>query len=536
MQIASSKILRLLGTENSSEVRIAAVLVLTELGVRDAEVSKGLREHLGDEDPALRLHVIRAVGKLRVEAALPQLLERIWDGGAEAEEAAKAAARLGAKGTRGLQELLHKVVPGVRRYIATALAAASPGGDGTAGVLLDPDPSVVEAAARSLMSELPAMTTAQRKALTAQLLHIAGDKKTPHSPASSLAVVRLLAMIDDERVAGPLWDRIQPSHPVEVRVAALQGLGRWPSATREQLHRLFACASDKDFRIAAPALVLLNRLPATDRALPEWLLLLEAPDVAVRQMALEKIGDRDTAAVAAALMEQLRHPDRTLRDAALARLVKLDHGREALTDALLAAENPDRAWQLARAEVGFVKEYPTRWRDRVYAAACRYLEAGDRRADALLFLLREADTADLRSRLEESALVMRKKKAYEKALLYLRLLGRDPACGFPTRLELACCGLKVSAHDLSPDARGADVCLQQFSQLCQQDDEQLFAELEKIKWLEPEDLHYLGFHLAEQDSRHRKLGARVLQLVVKRSPRSKTGQAAKSKIHSAALD
>jgi HEAT repeat protein len=535
MQVASSKMVRLLGENYSSDVRSAAAVVLGELGVRDAQVGKTLCELLADEDAALRLQAIRAVGKLRIDKALPQLLERIPDGGPEAEEAAKAAARLGAKGVKGLQGLLHRVVPGVRRYIAAALAAAGGGAD-CAAILLDPDPGVVEAASRSLLSQLPTMTPAQRGAMTKQLLQVAGEKKTPLSAASSLAVVRLLAMVDDERAAEPLWDRIQPAHSVEVRVAALQGLGRWPSANKEQLRRLFACAADKDFRVAAPALVLLNRLAVTDRTLPEWLALLDAPDVAVRKMALEKVGDRDTAAVAEALMRQLGHPDRNLRDAALARLVKLEHGREALTDALLSAETPDRAWQLARAEVGFVKDYPTRWRDRVYGEACSYLEAGDRRADALLFLLREADPAELRSRLEDTALARRKKKDYEKALLYLRLLGRDPACGFPTRLELACCGLKVSAHDLSPDARAADPCLQQFSQLCQQDDEQLFAELEKVKWLEAEDLYYLGFHLAEQDSRHRKLGARVLQLVVKRSPRSKTGQAAKSKLHSAALD
>ena len=76
----------------------AAALVLGELGLRDAEVSKALCSYLQDDDAALRLHVIRAVGKLRVEPALPQLLERIKDGGTEAEQAALAAARLGARG------------------------------------------------------------------------------------------------------------------------------------------------------------------------------------------------------------------------------------------------------------------------------------------------------------------------------------------------------------------------------------------------------------------------------------------------------
>jgi hypothetical protein len=288
--------------------------------------------------------------------------------------------------------------------------------------------------------------------------------------------------------------------------------------------------------VAAPALVILNRLSASDKALPEWLALLEAPDVAVRHMALEKVSDRDRPEVAAALMRQLDHPDRNLREAARGRLARLERGREALTEALLEADTPDRAWQLARAQAAFVKEYPAKWRDKVYARACRHLEAGDRRADALLFLLREADPADLHERLQETALALRKKKAYDKALLYLRLLARDPALGFEPRLELAACGLKVSPRDLAPEARANDPTLHQFSHLCDLDADELLARLEKIKWLEPEELYYLGFHLAEQDALHRRVGAAVLQLVIKRAPRGKTAQAARSKLHSAALD
>jgi HEAT repeat protein len=539
MQVPAGKLLRLLNDENSLEVRCAAAVVVGELGVRDAEVSRALCEQLAGGEAALRLQVIQAVGKLRVEAALPQLLERIKDGGEEAERAAQAAARLGAKGSRALQELMPKVAPGLRRYIAAALAGSdtSRADDDSLRVLLDSDPGVVEAAVHSLMSQIPNLPPARLATVTGQLLHLATDRKTPLSTHSQIAVVRLLGALTDPKAGAVLWDRITPTNPPEVRTAALQSLGKWVAApNKDQLQRLFACASDRDFRVAAPALVILNRLPVQGRAVPEWLTLLEAPDVSARLMALEKVGDHDTKEVAAALMKQLGHPDRSLREGALARLAKLEHGREALTAALLEAETADRVWQLARAQAPFVKDYPAEWRDGVFRRACVWLEDGDRRADPLLFLLRETDAADLRDRLEQTALARRKKKDYAKALLYLRLLARDPALGFATRLELAACGLKVSAHDLAAEARANDPCLQQFSHLFQQDADELYGQLEKVKWLEPEDLYYLGFHLAEQDSRQKKLAAKILQLVVKRSPKSKTAQAAKSKLRSAALD
>jgi HEAT repeat protein len=539
MTNTSKKILRLLHPDQPLEVRCAAVLVLGEMGGKDAELTRALCNALKDGEARLRLQVIQAVGKLRIEAALPHLLERIKEGGEEAEPAAQAAAKLGSKGTRALQELMPKVAPGLRPAIASALAAAGTASAETAAVavLLDRDPKVVEAAGRSLLTQVPALTPAHRQALAEQLLALFEDKKDLLSSSSEVVVLRLLAALGDSRVEAVLWERIAPPHPLEVRAAALQALGKWAaSPNKEQLKRLFACAVDSDFRLAAPALVLLKDLPVRERTVSEWLTLLQASDVAVRKLALDKIGDHDTAEVAGALLQQIYHPDRSLRDATLARLTQLKQGQKALTAALFEADSPDKAWLLARAQAPFARAYSSEWREQVFAQTCAYLEANDRRADALLFLLREADATELRQRLEERALHWRKKKAYETALLYLRLLVRDPASGFPIRFELACCGLKVSPHDLSPEARAGDPCLQQFATLCQGYEPELSAELEKIKWLSAEDLYYLGFHFAEQLGQQKQFGGKVLRLVVKRSPRTKLAQAAKHKLRGAGLE
>jgi HEAT repeat protein len=538
MQLPTDKILALLAPAHPLDVRCAAAVVLGEVGGKDAELFKGLCERLEDEQPALRLAVIKAVGKLRIEKALPQLLERIKQGGEEADQAAQAAARLGAKGTRALQELMPKVAPGLRRYIASALAAGGNTSSETAAVavLLDKDPGVVEAAVRSLIGQVPTLGAGHRKTLADQLLHLL-ENEQGLSAASDAAAVRLLAALDDPRAEKILWDRILPPYSAEMRGAALQRLGRWGGTpNKEQLSRLFTCAADRDFRVAAPALMILQAQPVNDKTLAGWVSLLHAPDVAARRAALDKLGERDSAEVAEALVGQVGHPDRSLRDAALARLTRLKHGREALTRALLDADTADRAWLLAKAQSPIAKDAPAAWRETVFKKACAHVEANDRRSDALLYVLREADAAWLRDRLEQRALTLRKKEDYATALLYLRLLARDPACGFPTRLELAACGLKTSAHDLSAEARDNDPCLIQFGHLCQNYEAELGEQLEKIDWLAPEDLHYLGFHFAEREGRQKQFAAKVLGLVVKRSPRSKLGQAAKAKLRSAGLD
>jgi HEAT repeat protein len=554
MQETIEKILRLLHPDQPVEVRCAAALVLSEIGAKEAELTRALCDSLTDGEPEVRLQAIKAIGKLRIEPALPQLLERVKEGGEEAEQAAQAAARLGSKGTRRLQELMPKVAPGLRRYIAAALAAAGTASAETAAVavLLDKDPGVVEAAVRSLIAGVPTLTPGHRKALAEHLLELAENKKEPLSAASESAVLRLLAALDDPRAEAVLWERIVPPHSTEVRAAALQALGKWIQApggrggvsppsgkggvTPPLLKRLFACAADKDFRLAAPALVLLKNLPVEARTVPEWLTLLEAADVAVRKLAMEKVGDRDSAEVADALLRQLNHPDHSLRDGALARLTRLKQGQKALTGALLEADSADKGWMLARTLAPFARNFPEEWREKVFARACEYLEANDRRTDALLFLLREVDAAELRDRLQERAIFWRKKKAYETALLYLRLLIRDPSSGFAIRLELAACGLKVSGKELSAEARAGDPCLQQFATLCQGYEAELLAELEKIKWLEAEDLYYLGFHFAEQGGQQKQCAGKVLHLLLKRSPRSKLAQAAKSKLRGAGLE
>jgi hypothetical protein len=542
MQIAMKKILDLMRPGRPLELRCAAAVVLSELGGaggRDAELAQALCERIQDEEPALRLAAIRAAGKLRLEQALPHLLARIKEGGEEAEQAAQAAAHVGAKGARALQALMPNVAPGLRRFIAAALAAGGNTSAETAavGVLLNKDAGVVEAAVGALVAQVPTLTPAHRQALADQLVGLLENEKDL-PPASEAGVVRLLAALDDPRAEAVLWERTGPGKPRAMRGAALQALGKWATAPdKAQLQRLFDCAADRDFRVAAPALMILQAQPVDTRTLPGWVSLLHAPDIAARRAALDKLAAQDTAAVAEALVGQLGHPDRGLREAALGRLSRMEHGRDALTTALLEADSADRAWALAKALAPVAGSISDAGRDRIFKQACAYLEAADRRAEPLLFLLRETDASfGLRDRLEQRALALRKKEEYATALLYLRLLARDPACGFPTRLELAGCGLKVSAHDLTVETREDDPCLHQFANLCQAYEAELAEGLEKMDWLKPEDLYYLGFHFAERQGRQKQFAGKVLRLLLKRSPRSKLGQAARTKLRSVGLE
>jgi HEAT repeat protein len=534
----SRKLIELLGSAPSDDLRVAAAKVLAEVSSGGPEVRAALSQAMDDPSPNVRLQALAAVGQLRIDQALPTLLERIRAGGPESELAAQAAARLGAKGTHALQNLMGEVAPGLRRRMAGALAAGGTPSASTAAVdaLLDSDPGVVQATVSSLMTGLPSLSPTQRRALVDQVLDLLKPKKSRGLSANSeAALFRLLAASRDPRSEDVFWKRLGPDNSAELRIAALQALGATdPPRDRNHIRLLVAAARDPDFRVAAPALLILKRITVASGVADDFLPLLAAPDPAVRRFAIDKVGDRDTPAVSQGLLRQIDHPDRELKQEAITRLAQTKRGRDLLVKALLEASTPDAAWTLARTLSSFAGQF-ARFFGSLFKQASTYLEADDRRADPLLFLLREVDGKTFRDRLEVRALSFRKKKKYESALLYLRLMARDPACSEEVRFELAATGLRLSDRNLAIDSRHSDPALQQFARLLRSHEVDPADRAKKAKWLLPEDLFYLGFHFAEGDRQEREFGAEILRLAIKRSPRGKLAKDAKSKLRGAGL-
>jgi len=281
--------------------------------------------------------------------------------------------------------------------------------------------------------------------------------------------------------------------------------------------------------------MILKKVPVGGKNAKHWIKLLDAPDVATRRFAVEKLHGVENAEVARAMVGQLRHPDRTLREEALLSLSGYDVGRSALLEHMLEADDVDRVWLLARALVRASKDFSTAQRTKIFTQATKWHDGKDRRAAPLLFLLHEMDHAWTRDQLEAKAQELRKKKKYADAIGYYKLLAQDPACSEETRFELAATGLKESTHDLSPDHRQSDPSLNQFTRLLQNAAFDLLGHINQAKWLGPEELFYVGFHFAEQTHRAKEFGKQVLELVVKRSPKTDLGKQAKRKLKSEGL-
>lgn len=533
-----TKITHLIADAATPELRLAALRVAGSVGsATDKALVKALIAALDESDPALRSAAVEAVGQLKIEDALPRLEALVRGGGPELEPAVLAASQLGARGTKLMGKIMGTATPGLRSRIADVLSRAGTGNALvlTAQALFDAEPKVVDATARSLATQVPSFNAAQRQALAKFLAESLRDAKRL-APRTEAAMVRILGSLNDGKADELFWNRIAPPSAPEVRAAALHALGSHATPGSDaRLQKLLACAAERDFALVAPALMILKNVPVSAKSSKHWLRLMDAPDVATRRFAIERLRGVETADVAAALVAQLRQPDRGLRDEALAALRGFTAGRQALLDQLLAAESADEAWFLARALAPSARALNDTQTKQLFKHASAYHEEDDRRAAALWFLLREADAAGTRDQIEGRAQALRKKKDYAGALSYYRLLAQDPACSEETRFELAATGLKHSSRDLSAEARAADPSLHQFARLLQDAAFNLTDHIAKAKWLDPDDLFYLGFHFAEQTHRAREFGGQVLAMVVERSPKSEVGKQAKRKLKSAGL-
>jgi HEAT repeat protein len=395
----------------------------------------------------------------------------------------------------------------------------------------------VEAAARSLAAQIPTLPPGQRKTLAEHLLEFLQSRNQKKlSSASEAAMLRVLAALHERKAEEIFWARLDAARPPAIRAASLQALGALPPPTSEaRLKKLLDCALADDFQIVAPALLILKNIAGKKAQVKSWLRLVEAPDVATRRFAVEKLKEIDSPEVARALLPQIRHPDRALRDETLGVLRGSVHGRKVLLEALLSVETTEEAWPLARALAATAPELPTAQRTRLWTEACKHHDANDRRDEPLWFLLRETDASWTRDQIEQRALELRKKKKYAESLSYWRLLTRDPACSEEIRFEQAATGIKVSDHDTAALARQGNPYLGQFARLLQDAGFDLAGHVKRAKWLDVEDLYYLGFHFAGEKGPARKFGQQVLELVMKKSPRSELGKSAKRKLKSEGL-
>jgi hypothetical protein len=258
--------------------------------------------------------------------------------------------------------------------------------------------------------------------------------------------------------------------------------------------------------------------------------LVESPHVAVQKFALRKMGEFGSPAVVRMLMQQLGDPDAARRDAAARSLQKIPAARNSLTKEFLTSDDASKAWSMAE----ILPTYGGTWRRDTLNEAWKRLQdaldADDRIHGAYLYFLRNVDPEYVYAQLAARGIQLKKIKKYREAVRILSLLKEFPIQTPEDKFALAVVQLKLHPHDVASATGRNDPLLDAFVDLYRSSAFPLLDALKKEKTLEPDDLFYIGFRLAEGSTEVRRLGEEILEVLANQYPRTKVGKSAKNKL------
>src|SRR5690606_29593420 len=159
-------------TDGKPERQVAAAQILAELKPSEPLVVKALASRLGNGEPHLTRYVLEALAAIGTEDATRALLERLRIGGAESEQIALLMSREeNATSARYLASVFDDADLELRCRILSIVGRQN-GKEAIAVLrkaLLSPEPTLADAALRSLHEVVPRLPGDRRAALTEQI-------------------------------------------------------------------------------------------------------------------------------------------------------------------------------------------------------------------------------------------------------------------------------------------------------------------------------------------------------------------------------
>jgi HEAT repeat protein len=349
-----------------------------------------------------------------------------------------------------------------------------------------------------------------------------------------VAAAKLFGALADAKARKVLFTMLQPREPHVVRTHALAALVqclRGKTLSGAEVGVLLPLLDDEDEAgILRPAVRLLED-QTFDRSYLNLLnQLAERPQPLVKRFAVQKLGGFESGAVVKTLIGYLTDDSYARRDQATSALKTLPAARLALMKELLAADDERKAWTIA----DIVLLHDRSWkRDTVGALWDKLVKALEQRDDRLYtsfhHVLHTLEPAWLAEQIRARAERLRKSKRFSDSARWLTLLKDSPAWDDEARYGFALATLKSHKHPLGAPARRHDAALDTFRALGGSAFP-LTDRLRRERVLEPEDLYYVAFNLAEERGENRAVAADLLEHLADKFGRTKVGKAAKNKL------
>ncbi|MBI2900809.1 MAG: HEAT repeat domain-containing protein [Planctomycetes bacterium] len=500
----------------SAELQCAAAMVLGELRPRDAAARKALARALQSANDTVRTYAVEALAKIGATEAVPHLIPLLGAAPALKARAMKVIAEAGGEVVDALRERLKDADPEVRKGIVEALGRL--GGDSLellVRALKDKDPAVPAQAAASFEAQVGRMAPAQRKSAARQVVEVLKRGAAPG------AALQILGALGDPSALPALLSFAGPKQAADVRVAALRAVARVGADAKKTLARLLP-VFDEPGDVAKAAAEVLERLRIAKADLPKVLRFMDHAVPAVRVAAIRALGALGTPEAAGALAKALGSGDREVSDAAAGSLRSNAAFVPALLKALASEADLARAWKIADVVRSVPGALAARGRKALTAQCLSLLEKRDERYRLFFEILRTLCLDDLRAALLRHGRDRMRRKKFEEAEAFLRLLEPDDLATPEALTSLAVTRLKQ---------RKSDSAMALLAKVLHASDFALVEALDADRaLLGAADLLHVGFRFIERQGAEREFGAGVMKLIVRRCGSSREAQVAKQKL------
>jgi hypothetical protein len=536
-----AKLAKLLEDE-SIERRIAAAIVIGELGLRSAGTVTALMAALASGIPLLQEPVLAALAKTRTTKAIPRMVETLLETtSAEVRKASKAAlVEFGEDVLPTIKAKLSDAAPENRRLLDEVLASLG-GKDAFSTLLLGMTSQDAEAAKHAAISMRSHLRGADAKAKRTYLaeaqkfLAKARAQNTEGARNSALGAIKILGLLEDPRASDALLEVVQDKRATSALLQeafiALRFCMTGNQANKGLVQALVRATESADRTLAQTALLTLASLDISDDAIAKLAPLLHHADASLAQIVFENLGKRADRAAGLVLLGEMPKLDRTRIEWAQAALLKNDAALPEVVRALLATEASDYAWTLRTVIKPKVGSLPPATRKSLVKETLARMGTSERGWEALLDLARDAAPTDVQAGLETLLATLDKSKKEARALSVLQALCRMEKPNPTHRAQLGTRLLRGSALDPRVELRARDEALKSLADALKGGAD-VSTLLLKDRKLDETHLYYAGFHFSEQ--RHipgaLELGRDLLSAIVSKNPRTKLAKMAKNKL------
>lgn len=534
--------IRRLLTHERHDRRVAAAIVMNELGVSDNRSINALLRAYDDDEQAVRRAVVEALGATGAPKAITKLIEALSDSDPVVQQHAEMALlKMGDAAIPELEQALQG--PAARRRRAAAVLGqmqTSAGVDSLIDSIDGNDAAVLDRTRQALRSRVQELSQAELRSLRKRLESRLNEAR--HNRENNLAAATLLLMGDlpDETVVTRIAQELGPDVPAPVRRAALTAMMNALPLSRARrrevgIEKLLDCLGEGDNdSVIRPALRALRDIDIPSRFTDKLQPLVESAVTEVRAFALSALGSSGNADSIDILVNQLAIGPAPVRVAAREALLANSDAATPLARALLELTDTSRLNELGDVLAHHRDALPRDEADTLCVTTIdRVLDGDEDTADLVETVSRALPDLFVKQALQRVQML---RAAGDLSTAHELLAHIDGCTGFgdDERYLLALLAILKNAESGRPPRVGDRVCAP-LSELLRRD-YPLEAKLREEKRLTSRDLFHLGFAFSESnDENERDFGHELLEEVVEREPDGKFGARAKNRLRIAGL-